>query len=146
MSGTFQAVYSLLTVGDVEALDRRMTARSVKVGDVLIGEGEKSDTLFLLSRGSAVVRQGYLGGEVELAELKQGEVFGEISLLLRTPATASVVMTTEGEIKTIDGAQLRAVAEASPGMEARLYHSLAKLLAYRLSKASRITLPSFVGG
>jgi len=37
-----------------------------------------------------------------------------------------------------------ALVAARPGMEARLYHSLAQLLAQRLSKTSRVTLPSFV--
>lgn len=146
MNATLSAVYSMLTDADVLALDQHMTARAVTVGEKLLAEGAVSESLYLLSRGHARVQQEYLGAQVDISEVRTGELFGEISFLLKTPVTASVVMDCDGEVKTIGARQLRALGQQVPGLEARLYHSLARILAQRLSKASPVTLPSFQGG
>ncbi len=146
MKATLGAVYSMLSEEDARTLDQHMTSRAVSAGETLLSEGAVSESLYLLSRGHARVQQEYLGAQVDISEVRTGEMFGEISFLLKTPVTASVVMDCDGEVRMIGARQLAAVAEQSPGLEARLYHSLARILAQRLSKASPVTLPSFQGG
>lgn len=146
MNLNLRALYAVLTDEDVSAIEQHMQWRAVSRGEVLIAESAVSDALHLIQRGQARVLKAHLGAQVPIAELDEGEVFGEISFLLRDPATASVVMDSDGEVMSIGGDALRALVAARPGMEARLYHSLAQLLAQRLSKTSRVTLPSFVGG
>ncbi|MFL5439371.1 MAG: cyclic nucleotide-binding domain-containing protein [Myxococcales bacterium] len=63
-------------------------------GDVLIAEGTISDGLYVVLHGSVSVSTKAKGAPVELAQLREGDIFGEMSLLTRKPAAASVTATS----------------------------------------------------
>jgi CRP-like cAMP-binding protein len=71
---------------DRKELVERFRARDVKKNDLIIKEGVPTDGLYVVLSGEVEVRKG----KTHLATLREGEVFGEISLLQRSPATASV--------------------------------------------------------
>jgi CRP-like cAMP-binding protein len=62
-------------------------------GEVLIAEGTISDGLYVVLHGSVSVSTKAKGAPVELAQLREGDIFGEMSLLTRKPAAASVTAT-----------------------------------------------------
>src|SRR5437660_880330 len=63
-------------------------------GEVLITEGENSDGLYVVLHGAVGVATAKDRQPIELARLKEGDIFGEMSLLTRDPATATV--TSQG--------------------------------------------------
>jgi CRP-like cAMP-binding protein/tetratricopeptide (TPR) repeat protein len=63
-------------------------------GEVLIAEGKNSDGLYVVLHGAVQVATSKEKRPIELAKLKEGDVFGEMSLLTRKPATATV--TSQG--------------------------------------------------
>jgi CRP-like cAMP-binding protein len=67
-------------------LIERFTVRTLEAGDVVIAEGASSGGLYVVLEGTLEVRTGGL----LVSELKEGDLFGEISMLTRGPATASV--------------------------------------------------------
>lgn len=61
----------------------------------LLAQGQAVDALYLLLRGQCrVTHQRMEGGEAAYQALQEGDMFGEIALLLGTPATATVVTDT----------------------------------------------------
>jgi CRP-like cAMP-binding protein len=74
---------------DRKAVIERFRAREVKKGDVIIRENERSDGLYVLLSGEVEVKKGTR----VLATLKEGDLFGEMSLIKNTPATATVSAT-----------------------------------------------------
>lgn len=96
-------------------------------GEPLITEGEERPRLFVLVEGRVAVRKG----ETEIVRIGDpGSVFGEISALLGTPASASVVARTEVRVRVAaDGA--RCLAERP----ALALHA-ARILAGRLGQAT----------
>src|SRR5205085_10999947 len=58
--------------------------------EVLITEGKNSDGLYVVLHGAVQVATAKDKHPIELAKLKEGDVFGEMSLLTRKPATATV--------------------------------------------------------
>ncbi|MBS2024523.1 MAG: cyclic nucleotide-binding domain-containing protein [Deltaproteobacteria bacterium] len=59
--------------------------------EVFITEGKQSDGLYVVLHGSVrVTKKGENDQDIELAKLKEGELFGEMSLLTRAPASATV--------------------------------------------------------
>ncbi|RKG85936.1 cyclic nucleotide-binding protein [Corallococcus sp. CA049B] len=74
---------------DRRNLVERFRARDVERGDVIIREGDATDGLYVVLSGEVEVHKS---GQ-RLTILKEGELFGEISLLQKTPATATVEAT-----------------------------------------------------
>ncbi|QSQ15658.1 cyclic nucleotide-binding domain-containing protein [Myxococcus landrumensis] len=72
---------------DRRTLIERFRARDVEREDVIIRDGDPTDGLYVLLSGEVEVhKDGHL-----LTRLKEGDLFGEISLLQKTPATATVM-------------------------------------------------------
>ena len=75
-------------------LMERFEARKYLRGQTIIEQGRGSEGLFLIESGTAeVVRDGR-----DIASLEEGEMFGEISLLLRSDATATVRAATNARV------------------------------------------------
>ncbi len=77
---------------DFDPAERRQIVEKFRLrqaapGEMLIKEGTQSDGLYVVLHGSVDVA----AREIDLAHLKEGEIFGEMSLLTRQPATATVV-------------------------------------------------------
>jgi len=71
---------------DRRTLVERFRARDIERGEVIIRDGDQTDGLYVLLSGEVEVhKDGHL-----LTRLKEGDLFGEISLLQKTPATATV--------------------------------------------------------
>ncbi|HZR07748.1 MAG TPA: cyclic nucleotide-binding domain-containing protein [Myxococcales bacterium] len=69
-----------------KAIVEKFRMRQAEPGETLIEEGKNSDGLYVVLHGSVQV----VARDVELARLKEGEIFGEMSLLTREPASATV--------------------------------------------------------
>ena len=59
-------------------------------GQFLFREGETGDAAYILLKGKVAVIIETEKGPVEVAQLKRGDVVGEISILCNVPRTASV--------------------------------------------------------
>ena len=94
-----------------------------KAGDVIINEGGRSQSMFVIVEGTAsVVRDGET-----LAQRSPGEFFGELSLIDR-PRAASVVADTPMRCLVLEHEVLRDIAMSDP----QVAWSLLKTLASRL--------------
>jgi hypothetical protein len=88
---------------------------SFEAGDIVITEGEPGSSLFVLTSGyaKAFVRNPQ-GKHVFVRALREGDFFGEISILTGKPRTATVTAGTDCELLELDRATLDAIAETKP--------------------------------
>jgi CRP-like cAMP-binding protein len=77
-----------------KAIVEKFKMRQAAADEVLITEGKNSDGLYVVLHGGVQVATRKDTYPVELARLKEGDIFGEMSLLTRKPATATV--TSQG--------------------------------------------------
>ena len=96
----------------------------VAKGDILIEEAVRTDRLYVLRSGAfEVVRNG-----VRVVLISEpGAFLGEISAVLGSAPTASVVATQDSTVHVVDD------ASASVRRQPELTHAIAQLLARRLS-------------
>ncbi|MEO9174067.1 MAG: cyclic nucleotide-binding domain-containing protein [Gaiellales bacterium] len=94
-------------------------------GTVLIVEGERGKQLFVLVEGSVDVAQG---GK-KIPTRGGTEVYGEISLLSGSPATATVTTTTPARALVIAPRDFKALLERAPSIQLRVLQSLSERLA-----------------
>jgi CRP-like cAMP-binding protein len=67
-----------------------------KRGQVIVREGEPGDYYYLIESGRCNVIKRVGGADVQLAELKSGDAFGEEALVANVPRNATVNMKTDG--------------------------------------------------
>ena len=135
-----------LETGDLEKLAARARMEARPAGCVLIQEGQHLDTLFIVRRGSVRVEVDHQGHPFTLAELGEGQILGEMSMLDGRGASATVVAVTDVEVASLDHATLNHLAVSDPALGMRLYRSLATILDERLRTSNRGVSPyEFVG-
>src|SRR6516165_4456965 len=87
---------------------------SLKVGEMLIDQGQASDDAFFLDSGSVLVFEETRYGPVTLATLHAPRLIGEIGALAGLARTASVKALTPARVFRISRAQLFELARTSP--------------------------------
>ena len=72
--------------------------RKLKTGEFLFKEGDPSQSLYIIKKGSIGIRKLKGGAYVELAKVCTNEILGELSFFDRLPRSASAVALTEVEV------------------------------------------------
>jgi small-conductance mechanosensitive channel/CRP-like cAMP-binding protein len=83
-------------------------------GESIVREGARGSSMFLLLRGDAIVTLARTSGEV--ARLRDGDFFGEMSLLTGEPRTATVTAATDCRVLEVGVEAFRRAAVADPGI------------------------------
>jgi NTE family protein len=110
-----------------EMLASQVEQRVLRRGDVLIRQGDLSDTLHFILAGRFTV---HVDGTAEpIAELSQGEPVGEIGFFAGLPRTATVVALRDSTVLTITREQFQQISGASPALLEAIVASLARRLA-----------------
>lgn len=105
----------------------RFEARSFKAGEKLVTLEAEADGLFLIASGGVrVVARDADGDELQVAVLGPGDVVGEISLVLRRPATADVVATHRTVALELKRDQFQEAIKEHPTLLGELYELATK--------------------
>jgi cAMP-dependent protein kinase regulator len=100
----------------------RFKAQRFEPAAVLVNQGEEASSLYLIASGGVQVRSREADGDrVVLAELGAGEVVGEISLVLRRPATAEVVAIHPTVALTLTREEFHEAIREHPSLLRELY-------------------------
>lgn len=84
------ALFRSFTKAERRRLVEKFRMREVPAGTAVLREGTPTDGLYVVMSGEMEVQKTQDGRTVALATLREGELFGEISLLTKRPATATV--------------------------------------------------------
>ncbi len=90
ISEDFQTRFGLSKIAIDDIFSRAVTNKIAK-GEVIYKQGVKSPFLFFIVEGKA----GVIRDNNHIAEVKQGDIIGEMSLLGKGKATATVIATTD---------------------------------------------------
>lgn len=109
-------------------------------GETVFSEGDPSDGIYLIERGSVVIS---LKGN-PVAYLNAGELFGEISLLDETRSigkrSASAQADTDVQLLHIPDI----LQVSNQGLLIKLYRNFSRILAERLADTTRASVMRFV--
>lgn len=108
-------LFAAATPQELATLAAAAGRRLLAPGEVLLLEGERSDSLYVVARGRLkVMLSSARGGELVLALLGPGEALGELSVLDGQSRSASAQATVATELLVLPGAVVRAVLSRSP--------------------------------
>jgi hypothetical protein len=94
-------LFASFTSEELGGVVDKLTPMQFVDGERIIGEGEEGDAMYLISRGGGKVVKQIEGQEVVLGELGEGEFFGEMSLLVSCPRSASVFAMGDTEVLSL---------------------------------------------
>lgn len=104
------------------ALLDRFRTRHFDAHEVLMARGDEAKGLFLIASGRVeVIGEDDDGDDLRIAELGPGNVVGEISLVLRRPANATVRATTPTVALELTREQFQEAIRAYPTLLSELY-------------------------
>jgi CRP-like cAMP-binding protein len=109
---------------ELEFLASRTDEVSASAGRTLIRQGAAGDTFYVLLDGEADVE---VDGRPRPA-LRAGSFFGEISMLDRGPATATVISKTPVRLMVMSHAQFRDAVKANDEILSRVMSAMAERL------------------
>jgi CRP-like cAMP-binding protein len=84
--------------GERKLIMERFRAREAARGETIVREGDPSDGLYVVLEGAVDVVKRKGARSVVVGQLREGDLFGEMSCLRKTPASASVVMRRAGTL------------------------------------------------
>lgn len=134
---TFDRLFRYLDRETADMLKGRIRRKSVAQGAAIIRAGERYPGLFVIEDGQAWVRKpGSDADAAPIAVVLVGEIFGEISFIDNTGASADVIAGTDVMLSYLSIGDLYEMIAEQPEIEARLYLSLAQVMAQRLRRQS----------
>jgi cAMP-dependent protein kinase regulator len=111
------ALFEVLTEEERDALVREMEIETHNEGDVIISEGDRGSSMYLIASGEVkVYTRGSAGAAVYLAKLGEGDFFGEVSVLTGKPRTATITAAQRTEILRLDKSKLDTALAQFPGI------------------------------
>jgi CRP-like cAMP-binding protein len=92
---------------DVEAAKLKLIAlasqrANYRVGDRLLTEGDRADTVFVILEGTARIERHEAGSDVRIAEVGAGAVVGEMGVVLDRPYSGTIIAETPVTALRID--------------------------------------------
>ncbi len=122
-----------LTLTQCDSLIAISRRQSYEQDEILIQQGSEEHDLFLILHGRVrIVVNNHAEEIVGMAEAGVGETLGEVSLLVDSPHSASVIAMEHTEVMRITRIALASLMASDPELAARLWHRLAQLLGDRL--------------
>jgi len=97
------SLFSLLDADEVAQVLRICTIETAAPGEILFDEGEAAKSMLILEHGEVSVTKQSRGGQVQIANLGDGSIIGEMALIAGAPRSATVKAVAETRFYRLDG-------------------------------------------
>ena len=134
-----------LTASEFESLLRLFKEKSFRPGEPLLEKDSLNIHFYIILEGSATVREVTEESlELDIYKLKQGEFFGEISLIDNHPVSAKIVADSLVRTLRISFTDLHELFEKQPAIELKFLRQLSKGFSKRIRQANLEIKKSFL--
>ena len=121
----------------LRSLIEKLDPVDVKKGDLIIREGDAAGPMFILEKGRARAFAGNNGREQNLAFYRDGDFFGELSILNGSPRTASVEAFSDCHLLALEPDEVEELKRNFPEFGKLMDERLAQ---YKAKTEARIPL------
>ncbi len=122
-------LFASLSDGAATELRNLLKVRALPAGKLLFRKGDLGDAMYLIEGGSVRI---YIidedGDEVTLAELEQGDFFGEMALVDGKPRTAFAAVTTDASLAELTREDFLAFVRRNPEVALAMVSAISERL------------------
>jgi len=134
-------VFSPLSTDELRQLAKATAGHVFAPGETLIRAGDEGSSMFVVHNGRVAVQVSDPGGPRTVAQLTEGNFFGEMALFTGEPRTANVVAIEETEVLEIGHAAMKHLFQTNPSLAESISWTIAERQA-DLAKGSASAQPS----
>ena len=123
-------IFSSLSRRQLQAVERILHRRRYATGETVFKQGDPGVGMYIVASGRVLISQD--PGAVELAELQEGDFFGEIALLNETPRSATATALEHTTLFGFFQPDLISILERQPRIGVVVLRGLAEIAGERL--------------
>jgi CRP-like cAMP-binding protein len=114
--------------GELESIAKRLKIESYEQGVDIIRQGTSGSSAYFVLSGRCDVRRGASKGGRRLSFLEPGDFFGELSILLPAPRSATVIAYEPTVVLVLTAHEFKSALTSNKSMAMHLVKILAKRL------------------
>jgi hypothetical protein len=107
-------------------------------GEPIVRRGESGHDMYVILEGTTEVLVDRNGAPTRIAELRRGEVFGEMALVRHDARTADVVAASDVDVLALGERCFERLQERYPRVAAKLLLNLSRILSDRLQRMTEV--------
>jgi NTE family protein len=130
------ALFRTLSSGQRLKAFAAMVRQDLVRGQMLVAQGEPSDALFVVLHGALAVRKA--GDHAPIAELRAGELVGEIGFFGNMPRTADVIAIRDTSVLVLTRAAYQDLAKDAPAIVEEVLAALARRFAKETARLTAL--------
>ena len=110
-------LFSILSDQQIQKMMEMSSLCSYGPGEIIVTENESGDSLFMLIDGHVSIRKPAIAqNNSEIARLKSGDIFGEMTIFAGTPRSATIQSICKVDLLEIDRQAIAELIEEEPGL------------------------------
>lgn len=131
-------IFKTLSKRELTLVRNLVHLRKYQPDEVIFMEGQPGTGMYLITAGQVTITLNYKReNQIELAKLREGDFFGELSLLDESPRSASAVAVGPTELAGFFRSDLMDLIEKAPLLGNKIAMALAEVLGERLRATNR---------
>jgi len=140
------SLFADLSERELEELAQVAVPRSWLAGEVIFREGDSGDTCYVIRDGAVrVTRRHSDGRQIALADLREGDIFGELAMFGGETRSATVEAVEPTEAVALLAGDLRRTIVAHPEMAVAMLSGLADRIRAANERLARQTFQTVEG-
>jgi CRP-like cAMP-binding protein len=97
-----------------------------EAGQIIFQEGDQGDALYVIQSGEVRITKNTPAGEVDIATLGEGEIFGEMALFDQLPRSATAIVAREARILKVDKRKFFSSISRDPTLAFKILESMSR--------------------
>lgn len=124
------SIFASLGNRELDSIERIMYKRAYEAGEAVFHQGDPGIGMYIIQRGTISIIQ--MPAEHLLADLHEGDFFGEIALLNETPRSASAIAKTECALLCVSQPDLLGLFQRNPKLGVKVLMPLSQITGQRV--------------
>ena len=134
-------IYKDFSKKEFTELEKLVHHRTYASGDFVFKNRAPGEGMYIIMKGTIKITIGTRSGDERvLAELKEGDFFGELALFDNEPRSANALATTDSKLIGFFTADLLSLQDRNPQMTNKIIMNLGSMLGERLRNTNHLLL------